>query len=65
MEIKVKDCNNCPFRSMGGWEGEYSVCTIFPTEKKIPQDKPLFGNIKKSPEWCPLKETDITITLRE
>lgn len=60
--VRVNDCNDCMFCGMGGYEGEYSQCNAN-SGKEIPATKKLFGDIVKIPKWCPLKKSDIIITL--
>lgn len=64
MKIIVTDCNDCLFKSMGGWEGEYSQCNA-KNGKKIPATKKIFGDIIKIPTWCPLLKKDINITMEK
>ena len=61
MEKIVNDCNDCPFRSLGGWEGELNECTL--SGETIPTAKKLWGEVEKTPDWCKLKSNDVTIKL--
>jgi len=63
MENEVTNCNDCPFKGFGGWEGEVSICNI-KEGKQIPADKKLFGEITKIPTWCPLKKNVIIVKLK-
>lgn len=58
----VKNCNDCPFCGMGGYEGEYSQCNANNGEQ-IPATKEFFGDIVEIPKWCPLKNENIVIQL--
>ena len=64
MEIEVTNCNDCLFKGMGGWEGEYNQCNA-KEGKKIPATKKIFGEIVSIPKWCPLLKKDIIIKMRK
>lgn len=55
-EIKAKDCNDCPFNTFGGWEGEITYCAGVKPMKKIATDH---EGVEKVPKWCPLPLTVI------
>ena len=62
MNIKVKDCNDCPFLAFGGWEGEDSECKLDEEGRVLNEEKP-FGDVLETPKWCILKENKITVEL--
>lgn len=86
--MKVKDCNNCPFRvdeyddfSMG--YDNLSYCNLAKHQNKDKyiieaynqyeskdwieesEDDEMMLHILKTPNWCPLKEGNISIELEE
>ena len=64
MDIKVNNCNDCPFCGMGGWEGEVSQCNADKKRREIPATKKIFGDIVEIPKWCPLKRNGILVKLK-
>lgn len=64
MVVEVKNCNDCPFCGLGGWEGEVSVCNLDEESREIPQKGKIFGIITNKPTWCPLKTDSVTIKLK-
>ena len=61
-EIKVSNCNDCPFASMGGWEGEITLCKLDPERRTISK---MFEPVKVRPEWCGLENSIVTISLKD
>lgn len=59
-EIGIDNCNDCPFKTFGGWEGEKSLCSI-DDKKRVLNPEEFFGKIKKIPDWCKLKKGEITV----
>ncbi len=64
IEKNVNNCNDCPFLTFGGWEGEHSECGA-KKNKRIPATKKLFGKIVETPSWCPLKKSGILVKLSD
>ena len=62
MNIKVKNCNDCPLLSVDGYDGEESYCWIKKEWDKL-LNNGVFGEVEKIPDWCPLKKENITIEL--
>ena len=63
-EIKVKDCNSCPFKSYSWYYGD--MCSIKKAGKNM-SDKSILQDEKQRfihPKWCPLKKKDVTIKLK-
>ena len=62
MKKEIKGCKDCPFRVMGGWEGEVSECLL--TNKEIStKDNMSFSDEYIHPKWCPLNKEEITVKL--
>ncbi len=61
MNIKVTDCNDCPFLKFNGWE-EPSTCLFDDEHKCLNPDKSC-GKVKKTPDWCKLKSEGITVKM--
>jgi hypothetical protein len=58
--IIVVDCNDCPFKTLGGWEGETSHCALNKKYHILPQ-KQYFSEITKTPKWCLLDKSEIIV----
>ena len=64
MNIKVKNCNDCPFKSFGGYEGEYNICSLDKEKGNLNNGTEYFGKVKEIPDWCKLKEDKITVEFK-
>ena len=64
VEIKVKNCRNCPFSEavMGEHEKvEYANC-LAPSQIHVHYKIDSYYINRKSPKWCPLNNTQLIIT---
>jgi hypothetical protein len=59
MDIKVTNCNNCPFCNI---DNEYGYSCNFP-ENEVEEDKMTDINEKLPPEKCPLKNNITVVEL--
>ena len=58
MKIKVRGCLDCPFNYDSGW-----ACRLADAMNDGPEYENGFDDSDGSPDWCPLKREDTTITL--
>lgn len=60
-EIEVKGCNVCPFRISGndGYE------CYHPNEETIKEELIWYSADDYSPQWCPLKQSSLTISIKK
>jgi len=68
MDIKVKNCNNCPFLSLSEFFGECgNYCAIYKNgdNKILRVEDAMSDNFNELiyPHWCPLKEESVEVFL--